>query len=228
MRVRPKRFALFLMGGMLVLGVVGLGWALGTGASEAQQGTMHNCPQAGKWSIAVWDGESNTAAGDALATCGTGAVAAAYALDPQTQVWSRWFAALPQASNTPLSDTQGVLALGSAGGPSPTATPTPAATATAMPSGTWTGVWDTNWGPMELTQSDGSVTGTYEFDQGQIQGTVEGNKLVGTWAEAPTDGGFAREGEFEFTMSPDGNSFTGRWRYDSEGDWDELSGTRIS
>jgi hypothetical protein len=232
MRDRRMRFALFLLGGALALGVVGLGWALGPDASEAQQGTMHNCPQAGKWSIAVWDGESGAAAGAALATC-AGAVDAAYSLDAQTQAWSRWFAGKPDVSNlAPLNDMQGLLALGAAGAPLPPPTATPAATATptptATPSGTWTGVWNTNWGPMELTQSDGAVTGTYTHDQGVIQGTVQGNKLVGTWSEYPSYAPPDDAGDFEFIMSPDGNSFLGRWRYDSEGDWDEWTATRTS
>jgi hypothetical protein len=91
---------------------------------------MHNCPPAGTWAIAVWEGESGAAAADALATCGAGTVAAAYSLDPATGVWSRWFAGKPDVSDLPpFSDLQGVLALGSAGGPgatpTPTATPTP-------------------------------------------------------------------------------------------------------
>jgi hypothetical protein len=91
---------------------------------------MQNCPPAGKWSIAVWDGASGTTATDALATCGAGKVAAAYSLDPQTGGWSRWFAGKPDVSNLPpLNDLQGVLALGAGSGPvvtaTPAATPTP-------------------------------------------------------------------------------------------------------
>ena len=217
----------FVFSGVACALVLGLGLVVAAGPSDAQAGTMHNCTPAGKWSIAVWDGAGGTVAADALATCGAGAVAAAYSLDPQTGAWSRWFAGKPDVSNLPpLNDMQGVLAMGAVGSAPPPATPTPVATPTAMPSGTWTGVWDTSWGPMALTQSDGSVTGTYEYDQGMIQGTVQGNKLIGTWSEypsyAPPDDG----GEFEFIMSPDGNSFLGRWRYDSSGDWSEWTATR--
>src|SRR4030042_6623940 len=157
MRNRRTRFALFLLGGALVLGVVGMAWALGPGVSEAQQGTMHNCPQAGKWAISVWGGDDDTDTGQALNTCGAGAVAAAYSLDPQTGAWSRWFAGKPEVSNLPpLADMQGVLALAAAGAPPPAATPTPTATS-PMPSGTGTGVWATTYGNMELSQSDGTV-----------------------------------------------------------------------
>jgi hypothetical protein len=114
---------------MLALGLFAFGLMVAAGPSQAQSGSMHNCPQVGKWSIAVWEGDSGAAADAALATCGTGKVAAAYSLDPQTAGWSRWFAGKPDVSNLPpLSDLQGVLALGAATGP--TTTPTPAATPT--------------------------------------------------------------------------------------------------
>jgi serine protease len=106
--------------------------ALGSGASAtaatgvesvtaAQADEMVNCPQSGKWSIAVWSGDDSTDAGQALATCGTGAIAAAYYIDPETQGWLRWFADRPEISNLQsLDDLQGVLALGSVTGPTPT------------------------------------------------------------------------------------------------------------
>jgi hypothetical protein len=105
--------------GLLALG--GAAAAAGAGPlAEAQAANqMQNCPAAGKWSIAVWDGDSGATAADALATCGADAVAAAYSLDAQTQAWSRWFADKPEVSNlAPLNDKQGVLALG-AGGEAP-------------------------------------------------------------------------------------------------------------
>jgi hypothetical protein len=75
---------------------------------------MHNCPDSGKWSIAVWEGDDAAAADQALATC-EGDVAAAYALDPDTQQWSRWFAGEPDVSNLATLDNMGgVLALGGA------------------------------------------------------------------------------------------------------------------
>ena len=127
--MRNSWLSVALVAAMLALGLLASGWILAAGPSEAQSGSMHNCPPAGKWSIAVWEGESGTAAADALATCGAGTVAAAYSLDPQTGGWSRWFAGKPDVSNLPpLSDLQGVLALGAAAGP--VVTPTPAATPT--------------------------------------------------------------------------------------------------
>jgi uncharacterized protein YkwD len=74
---------------------------------------MLGCPTAGKWSLAVWTGEDDTPTGEALATCGEGTVAAAYYIDPYTQVWSRWVAGWPPISSlTTLDSGQGVIALG--------------------------------------------------------------------------------------------------------------------
>ena len=140
MRRFPQRFALSTVACALVM-ILGLAaWALASEPSEAQTGLMQDCPPAGMWSIAVWDGESGTAAADALATCGEGAVGAAYSLDAQTGVWSRWFAGKPGVSDLPsLADMQGVLALGSAAIPTPT--PTPTATPTPLPGAPELGAW---------------------------------------------------------------------------------------
>jgi hypothetical protein len=131
--VRAK-VVLLLLVGVIALGLLGLAWVLRAGASEAQQNAVRNCPLPGKWSIAVWDGESGTDAAQALATCGPGMVDAAYSLDPQTQAWSRWFATKPELSNLPpFSHMQGVLALGAVGPPPPTPSPTPTRTPTPTP-----------------------------------------------------------------------------------------------
>jgi len=127
--VRNSRLVVAVVAAMVVSASLAFGWTLAAGPSEALSGSMHNCPPAGKWSIAVWEGDSGAAADAALATCGADTVAAAYSLDPQTGGWSRWFAGKPDVSNLPpLNDLQGVLALGAGAGPA--TTPTPAATPT--------------------------------------------------------------------------------------------------
>jgi hypothetical protein len=123
-------------GAIVALGLTALPWTLGAGSSEAEQGAMHNCPQAGRWAISVWDGPDGTETGQALATCGAVPVAAAYYLDPQTGGWSRWFAGRPEMSTlSTLNNMQGVLALGAVGGPLPTPTPTSSATSTPAAAG---------------------------------------------------------------------------------------------
>jgi competence protein ComEC len=124
--------ALFLLGWVFVLGLLALAWMLGSGASQAEDATMHNCPQAGKWAISVWEGPDGTDTGQALATCGAVPVVAAYYLDPQTQGWSHWFAGQPGMTTlSTLDKGQGVLALGSLEAPvTPTITPIPSLTPT--------------------------------------------------------------------------------------------------
>lgn len=132
-----KRLMLALVGAMFLSGLLAFIWGPQSGSSEPQSGAMHNCAPAGKWSITVWDGDSGTGSGDALATCGPDAVDAAYSLDPQTQTWAHWFAARPELNNMPdLNHLDGLMALGSAAGPAAataTATPSPTATATPTP-----------------------------------------------------------------------------------------------
>ena len=85
----------------------------------------------------------------------------------------------------------------------------------------WTGVWESSqWGTMELLQNGNTVTGTYSWDEGKIEGTVSGTTLRGTWSESPSYAPPDDAGDFEFTLSADGNSFSGQWRYGSDGEWD--------
>jgi hypothetical protein len=93
-------------------------------------------------------------------------------------------------------------------------TPTPVTT------GIWAGNWDSNWGDMALTQNGNQVTGSYTHDSGQIVGTISGNTLSGTWSESPSYTPPNDAGDFIFTLSADGQSFTGDWRYDSTGSWE--------
>ena len=92
----------------------------------------------------------------------------------------------------------------------------------------WAGQWQSTWGSVSITQNGNNISGTYEHDNGRIVGTVIGNKIVGTWSEGPTFTAPNDAGEFEFTLSTDGNSFSGRWRYGSSGAWQqkEWTGTR--
>ena len=101
---------------------------------------------------------------------------------------------------------------------------------TQQPTGCkWTGTWDSTWGKMYLTQTGNIVTGNYEHDNGKINGTINGNNLIGTWAESPTYLPPNDAGDFILTMSSDCKSFTGKWRYGTSGDWKEdWYGTKVS
>jgi hypothetical protein len=83
----------------------------------------------------------------------------------------------------------------------------------------WSGTWSTTYGMMHLTQTGNQVTGTYEHSNGHIAGTVSGNVITGTWSEAPTYTAPDNAGDVQLTISSDGKTFTGGWRYGSSGSW---------
>ena len=77
-------------------------------------GQFINCPKAGKWSIAVYNGFSATPAHVVATTCDDVPTEVFYWLDPDNQTWLRLFPGHPDVSNlTTLTNLQGVLALGS-------------------------------------------------------------------------------------------------------------------
>lgn len=77
----------------------------------------------------------------------------------------------------------------------------------------WTGVWETTFGELELVQDGSSVTGTYTHNQGRISGTVSGNTLTGSWSEAPSYSPSEDAGGVELVMSEGCSAFSGSWRY---------------
>jgi len=89
---------------------------------------MHNCPQAGKWAMSVWDGADATETGEALATCGEVTVDFAYYLDPETNGWLGYFEGHADISQLlTLNNRQGVIVHGAMAAPVPTPAPTPTA-----------------------------------------------------------------------------------------------------
>lgn len=78
----------------------------------------------------------------------------------------------------------------------------------------WAGKWHTNWGSttvlMKLEATADSLSGSYEYNDGRIRGTVQTNKqgisvLSGIWMQTGS------QGWFKFMMNPDKNTFTGIW-----------------
>lgn len=88
----------------------------------------------------------------------------------------------------------------------------------------FSGQWETNWGPLEMVQDGRSVTGTYAGQYpGSLKGTVEGNRLDFEWKGDNGDSGF---GYFE--LSEDGNAISGEWgSEDSNNDGGEWNGKRV-
>jgi hypothetical protein len=103
----------------------------------------------------------------------------------------------------------------------------------------WTGRFDSSFGDLSFEAKGNKVTGNYDFCGGQLRGTADGNRLVGNWRENPDEcePGENRSpaapvtGSFDFTLSSDGSSFTGTWRYsngEKDPSGDTWEGTRVS
>jgi hypothetical protein len=92
-----------------------------------------------------------------------------------------------------------------------------------LQSSNWLGIWNTDYGKMELKQTGTTVTGTYGDDGNYtLTGTVSGNKLTGKYSE---DGSV---GLFEFYMTEDNSSFNGWFGDDqtAKQDWCTWNGQK--
>lgn len=101
-----------LYDGIIVLGSASAVPPALQGVPNIVPGALANCPLVGEWAISV-PIRAYSAAEEAFATCENVAIAAAYALDPQTQTWSRYIAGRPNLTTlTSLNSMEGVLTLG--------------------------------------------------------------------------------------------------------------------
>jgi hypothetical protein len=92
----------------------------------------------------------------------------------------------------------------------------------------WSGNWNTTWlesdgnltvSSISMVQAGPEVSGTYRYTYpgekiytGSLNASVQGNRIAGMYLETDNDTGL-----FEFELSADSNSFTGRWVHASEG-----------
>lgn len=72
------------------------------------------------------------------------------------------------------------------------------------------GVWETNWGKMEIQQKGKHISGSYDYMEGRIEGSLQNQTLHGTWIQPNGEGTFV----FEFNESL--TEFTGSWGYDDD------------
>ncbi len=83
------------------------------------------------------------------------------------------------------------------------------------------GTWATSFGRLEIQQNGSLVTGRYSHDNGRLKGELHGQQFNGTWSEAPDYAPPRNSGTVQWTISADGNSFRGHWRYGHDGSgWD--------
>jgi hypothetical protein len=110
--------------------------------------------------------------------------------------------------------------------PAMSTTPSAAPSFGATP---WSGAWNTTWlekdgnltvSPVSMTQTGQNVSASFSYSYpgvgnytGSLAATVRGNTIAGTYSETDNDTGF-----FEFALSEDQNSFTGRWAHASAGE----------
>ncbi|MBL4558608.1 MAG: hypothetical protein JKP98_20675 [Rhodobacteraceae bacterium] len=76
---------------------------------------------------------------------------------------------------------------------------------TADFAGDWQTFWRNGSAVLSLTQEGDRVTGTYQPEEGTVEGTVEGRLLRGTWSQP------GATGRFVFALSADGQTLTGRF-----------------
>lgn len=69
------------------------------------------------------------------------------------------------------------------------------------------GVYETNFNKMTLKQKNNVISGTYEFRDGKIKGTINGNILTGAWEQSNA------HGKFIFEFNENGETFSGKWNY---------------
>jgi hypothetical protein len=87
--------------------------------------------------------------------------------------------------------------------------------------GTWKSAM---FGPMTLKQSGIKVTGAYDYNDGQLKGTIEKNRFTFKWWEhvpgQPYEQAFeSNRGDGYFDISPDGKKLDGKWRYEGHEEW---------
>lgn len=70
--------------------------------------------------------------------------------------------------------------------------------------GSWRSFWRGGQALLILEQVGSNITGTYQPGDATLTGVVEGVVVRGTWKQPGS------EGEFEFALAPDGQSFVGR------------------
>ncbi len=84
------------------------------------------------------------------------------------------------------------------------------------------GVFSTDYKQMTISQIGNKVTGTYEGTNGKIQGTLDGNRLIGTW----NNNASGKTGNFEFIFNSDFSAFTGKYGYNNATPTKKWNGTK--
>jgi hypothetical protein len=91
------------------------------------------------------------------------------------------------------------------------------------------GSWNSaQWGAMRVVQTGDHVAGTYEYQDGRIEGTVSENKLTFSWWQnVPPGASFDAAGKKDrgngyLILANNKNSFEGQWRFDGDTQWRDV------
>ena len=84
------------------------------------------------------------------------------------------------------------------------------------------GVYNTDFNEMTLSQNGNAITGTYKHQNGRIEGTLNGRTLTGWWYQ---DNG---KGKLVFEFSSDFSGYKGKWGYNDDVPSSIWNGTRIA
>lgn len=87
----------------------------------------------------------------------------------------------------------------------------------------WDGIWETDYGRMRLLHEESGVHGWYGgATHSSIVGTLQDGEFAFRYEEK------SAAGEGRFTLSDDGESFSGRWRQDGVTQWQPWTGHRLA
>ena len=83
------------------------------------------------------------------------------------------------------------------------------------------GVYSTDFNEMTLQVNGNKVTGTYNWHDGRIEGTLSGHTLIGRWTQSNGKGRLVMEFNSDFS------AFTGKWDYNEAEPSKNWSGRKI-
>lgn len=93
-------------------------------------------------------------------------------------------------------------------------------TQTASPVKNATGIYETGFNEMTLTQTGNKVTGTYKHRDGRVEGTLNGRTLTGWWYQSNG------KGRLVFEFNADFSGFSGKWGSNDTVPSSQWNGTR--
>ncbi len=83
------------------------------------------------------------------------------------------------------------------------------------------GIYHTDFNDLTLHQNGNKVFGTYKYENGRIEGVLNGHTLSGWWYQSNG------KGKFVFEFNSDFSKFNGKWGYNDAVPSSKWNGTRL-